>query len=155
MEDTELNFEKSQINWKTFASSDSKWMINDNAEQNFCIGQSIHFDVTIPLSKNGIEQLKIPHPSRSPATANLLKCLMRQISSTLDVKTSILPVDKQARRNESHLKSESPVWISCPLQTSHPPDGNPGLSVSNNQWWSSHIDNIAKSADQTLGFQKK
>ena len=124
MENTVLDFDKAHINFQNCAIPQTKTQRKNDTELSYCVGQAVHFNVTVPLSTYGREKLKIPHPPHSPASSNLLKCFIRHLSSSLDVKPVITPTT-QPVCDEGHVQEpvNSP-WYSGTLQASQPPDEN-------------------------------
>lgn len=126
-----LNFEGAKITFLQHSVfPGSKTGIHYPAGLRYCVGQLIYFLLEIPVRRENLEQIKISHPPRSPASSNLLRCFMRQISSTLDVKASVSPVQEKVNVNATVQGTENTVWFPCLLQSSHQPDGKPVGFVS-------------------------
>ena len=134
MEDSVLDFGKAYLNFQNSANLAAKSNLSDKFNLNYFVGQCVCYTVTIPLSAYGREKLKIPHPAHSPATANLLKCLLRHLSSSLDVKTAIIPVVQKDPYEGLDVRSSNSAWYSGLLVASQPNGETTPVFVSIWQW---------------------
>ena len=130
MEDKVLIFEEAKIIFQNIDFQRSSSVPKAFEELRYCAGQLIHFNVEIPVSKDALQNVKVPHPARSPASSNLLRCFMRHLASTVDVKTSISVHHRAVSISTKDLAHETTVWFSCLLETSQLHDIYAGFFVS-------------------------
>ena len=117
MEDNELKFEEAKIIFQNLGLRSTSTVPNTFGEHKYFAGQLIQFNVEIPVRKIAIQNAKISHQPRSPASSNLLRCILRHIASTVEVKASVAVNQKEIGHTTNNLTHETAKQITCLLES--------------------------------------
>ena len=118
MEEKVLNFEEAKTIFHNFDCQSPLLVPKAIGELRYCVGQLIQFNVEIPVRKDAIQNAKIPHPPRSPASSNLLRCFLRHLASTIDVKSFITVPQTDDSKCTNDAEHETAEQFSCSLESS-------------------------------------
>ena len=135
MEDKVLNFEEAKINFQNVDCHSPLLVPKAIGELKYCAGQLIQFNVEIPVRKDAIQNAKIPHPPRSPASSNLLRCFLRHLASTVDVKSLITVPQTDNSKCTNDAEHETAGQFSCLLESSQLQNIDTSFFVSDNCSW--------------------